>query len=93
MAKFPFPSEAMTTTFDLMQYILQEPSPTLPKGTFTAEFEEFCKLCLLKDPQERTHPKKLIVVIFSNNKETAFIKRAKELKYDLKEFTSKLEAN
>lgn len=62
LAKFPFPSEAMTSTFDLMQYILQEPSPSLPKSKFSPEFEEFCTLCLIKEAENRPHPKKLLVV-------------------------------
>lgn len=61
MAKFPFPSEAMTSTFDLMHFICHETSPTLPKNIFTIEFEDFCGSCLTKDPATRPHPKQLMV--------------------------------
>ena len=61
MAKFPFPIEAMGSAFDIMQFIIQERSPTLPKAAFSGEFEEFCRLCLMKDPQVRPHPRQLMV--------------------------------
>ena len=61
MAKFPFPQEVLNTAFDIFQFIVQEPSPTLPKDMFSSRFEEFCSLCLLKDPQQRPHPRKLMV--------------------------------
>jgi serine/threonine protein kinase len=61
MAKFPFPSEAMGSYFDMMEYIIQQPSPTLPAGVFSSHFEEYCKLSLIKDPAQRPHPQKLIV--------------------------------
>ena len=60
-AKFPFPSEAMTSYFDLMQYITQEQSPTLPPKLFTPEFEEFCRIALIKDPEARADIHELIV--------------------------------
>ncbi|KAJ2992193.1 MAP kinase kinase (MEK) [Globomyces sp. JEL0801] len=62
LAKFPFPVEAMATAFDMMQFITQEPSPTLPKGIFTSEFDEFCVLCLTKDVNARPHPQQLMVL-------------------------------
>lgn len=61
LARFPFPSEAMKTYFDMMQFITQEKSPTLPKNMFTSEFEDFCGFCLMKDPLQRPHPKQLLV--------------------------------
>jgi mitogen-activated protein kinase kinase len=63
LARFPFPTEAMGSYFDMMQYVLQEPSPTLPQHLFTREFEEYCKLSLMKDPKERPHPQQLMVSI------------------------------
>ena len=63
MAKFPFPIDAMGSAFDIMQFIVQEPSPTLPKSMFSSEFEDFCKACLLKDPKVRPHPQQLMVRI------------------------------
>ena len=61
IAKFPYPSEAMSSYFDLMQYITQEQSPTLPPQMFTLEFEDFCRMSLLKDPEQRADIHELIV--------------------------------
>jgi serine/threonine protein kinase len=61
MAKFPFPQEAMASTFDMFEFITQQPSPTLPAGLFSPEFDQLCRECLLKDPEQRPHPKKLLV--------------------------------
>jgi hypothetical protein len=61
MAKFPFPSEAMGSYFDMMEFIIQQPSPTLPTNVFSTEFDEYCRLSLIKDPLQRPHPQKLMV--------------------------------
>lgn len=82
LAKFPFPIEAMTTYFDMMQFITEEQSPTLPAGMFSEAFEEFCVLTLAKDEKSRAHPKDLL--------ESRFIRRARDEAYDLKEWTSEL---
>ena len=89
MAKFPFPSEAMTSYFDMMQFITQEQSPTLPKDVFSPEFEEYCNLSLIKDPAARPAPQKLMVTMF--NQETSFLKGALESTFDLREWTSQLD--
>ncbi|KAJ3314839.1 MAP kinase kinase (MEK) [Boothiomyces sp. JEL0838] len=80
LARFPFPSEAMKTYFDMMQFITQEKSPTLPKNMFTSEFEDFCGFCLMKDPLQRPHPKQLL--------ETSFVQKGSM--FNLKEWTDSL---
>jgi len=64
-AQFPFPPDVMYSTFDLMEYILEQPSPSLPQD-FSLDFQEFCSLCLKKDPKERAHPKDLKEINFIN---------------------------
>jgi serine/threonine protein kinase len=61
MAKLPFPKEAMNSYFDLMQYITQEQSPTLPPEVFSSEFQQYCEMSLIKDPEARANPQALTV--------------------------------
>lgn len=46
--------------FELLDYIVNEPPPTLPRGLFNEEFTEFLDMCLKKNPQERATLKALI---------------------------------
>ena len=39
--------------FELLDYIVNQPPPSLPAGVFSAEFGNFVDLCLKKDPEER----------------------------------------
>lgn len=39
--------------FELLEYIVNEPPPTLPKGRFSDEFIDFVDRCLKKNPAER----------------------------------------
>ncbi|CAH1797528.1 unnamed protein product [Owenia fusiformis] len=39
--------------FELLDYIVNEPPPSLPKGCFSKEFNEFVNECLIKDPDKR----------------------------------------
>ncbi|KAJ3660963.1 hypothetical protein Zmor_005389 [Zophobas morio] len=48
------------TIFELLDYIVTKPPPTLPKGSFSAEFEDFVGKCLSKDPHERADLKTLL---------------------------------
>lgn len=42
LGKFPFPPDGNPLSpFELLQYIVNEPVPTLPPGKFSKEFEEF----------------------------------------------------
>ncbi|KAJ3031042.1 Protein kinase C signaling pathway involved MAPKK protein, partial [Rhizophlyctis rosea] len=50
--RFPFPPPdhpPLTNPLDLMIYVEKEPSPKLPPGDWTKEFEEWCEGCLVKD--------------------------------------------
>ncbi|KAJ1980694.1 MAP kinase kinase (MEK) [Dimargaris xerosporica] len=62
MGRFPFPEDGRPlSVFELMQFIVNEPSPTLPTGRFPPEFEQICNACLLKDPAQRPTPKDLML--------------------------------
>ncbi|KAJ3275502.1 MAP kinase kinase (MEK) [Terramyces sp. JEL0728] len=61
MARFPYPKELLQNQFDMLPYITEEPSPTLPKDTFSPAFEDFCAQCLIKDHVLR--PNAIIVSI------------------------------
>jgi len=39
--------------FELLDYIVNEPPPTLPSGYFSEEFEDFVSSCLRKNPADR----------------------------------------
>ena len=42
LAKFPFPPDGKPlSVFELLEYIVHEPVPTLPPGQFSKEFEDF----------------------------------------------------
>ncbi|KAI9106290.1 kinase-like domain-containing protein [Phlyctochytrium arcticum] len=61
LGKFPFPPEGKPlSVFELLEYIVNEPTPTLPPGQFSAEFETFLNRCLIKDPASRPPPSELL---------------------------------
>ncbi|KAI9205950.1 kinase-like domain-containing protein [Polychytrium aggregatum] len=61
MGKFPFPPEGKPmTVFELLEFILHEPSPTPPPGQFTPEFDAVVARCLIKDPAQRPTPSDLL---------------------------------
>ncbi|XP_041372356.1 dual specificity mitogen-activated protein kinase kinase 1-like isoform X2 [Gigantopelta aegis] len=39
--------------FELLEYIVNESPPSLPKGKFSVEFEDFVERCLKKNPNDR----------------------------------------
>lgn len=47
--------------FELLDYIVNEPPPTLPPGVFSDEFTDFVDRCLKKNPAERADLKTLMV--------------------------------
>ncbi|KAK3780255.1 hypothetical protein RRG08_047244 [Elysia crispata] len=59
--------------FDLLQYIVNEPPPTLPKGRFSDEFVDFVDRCLKKNPADRADLQCLINHPFVKKFETADI--------------------
>ncbi|XP_022253276.1 dual specificity mitogen-activated protein kinase kinase 1-like [Limulus polyphemus] len=46
--------------FELLDYIVNEPPPTLPTGVFSTEFKDFVDRCLKKNPSERADLKTLM---------------------------------
>ena len=62
--KFPFPPEAMASVLDLLNYIKEEPSPSLPPGYFTPSFHEFIQASLIKDPNQRPGPRDMLAAPF-----------------------------
>lgn len=47
--------------FELLDYIVNEPPPTVPLGVFSPEFKDIVDRCLKKNPQERANLKTLMV--------------------------------
>lgn len=47
--------------FELLDYIVNEPPPTIPSPPFTKEFKDFVDRCLVKDPGQRADLKTLMV--------------------------------
>lgn len=60
--------------FELLDYIVNEPPPTLPPGVFSPAFKDFVDRCLKKTPAERADLKTLM--------NHMFIKRSEEEKVD-----------
>ncbi|XP_074600575.1 mitogen-activated protein kinase kinase 1 [Brevipalpus obovatus] len=46
--------------FELLDYIVNEPQPTVPTGVFSSEFKDFVDCCLKKNPVERPDLKTLM---------------------------------
>lgn len=62
IGKFPFPpNEQPLSVFELLEYIVHEPVPTLPAGQYSKEFEEFIAESLIKDQNKRPGPSELLV--------------------------------
>lgn len=47
--------------FELLDYIVNEPQPTIPAGVFSSEFKDLVDSCLKKNPAERPDLKTLMV--------------------------------
>ncbi|KAI8914581.1 kinase-like domain-containing protein [Gorgonomyces haynaldii] len=61
LGKFPFPPDGKPlSVFELLEYIVHEPVPTLPPGQFSKEFETFIARSLIKDPATRPTPAELL---------------------------------
>lgn len=48
--------------FELLDYIVNEPPPTIPSPPFSVEFKDFVDRCLKKDPNQRADLKTLMVI-------------------------------
>ncbi|KAI9225046.1 kinase-like domain-containing protein [Blastocladiella britannica] len=77
--RFPF-GEQELAVIELLEYIVNEPVPRLPAGTFTPEFDAFVQVCLIKDPATRPTPSQL--------SQHAFVKRSMESKFDMGEWVA-----
>src|SRR4051812_17214219 len=65
LGKFPY---AMTGVYlDMMQAVVNGPSPSLPKspdgsyGKYSREFANFVQCCLCKDPEQRSTAEELLL--------------------------------
>lgn len=68
--------------FELLEYIVNQPPPTLPKSHFSEDFIDFIDLCLKREPSERSDLKSLLNHPFVlNNKisQTEFAKWVKNV--------------
>jgi serine/threonine protein kinase len=63
-AVFPYPKDIFGTHFDMLPFIVEEPSPTLP-SIFSTQFKSFIDSCLLKDHRKRPNATALLVVSFN----------------------------
>ncbi|GAB1605077.1 dual specificity mitogen-activated protein kinase kinase 1-like isoform X1 [Argonauta hians] len=61
--------------FELLDYIVNEPPPSLPKGKFSPEFIDFVDRCLKKNPSERADLQSL--------KDHPFVKKAESEPIDV----------
>ncbi|CAG5119368.1 unnamed protein product [Candidula unifasciata] len=59
--------------FELLDYIVNEPPPTLPKGRFSDEFVDFVDRCLKKNPSDRADLQSLMNHMFVKKYENSDI--------------------
>ncbi|ESO84309.1 hypothetical protein LOTGIDRAFT_132393 [Lottia gigantea] len=59
--------------FELLDYIVNEPPPTLPKGKFSDDFEDFVDRCLKKNPSDRADLQSLMNHMFIKKYENSDI--------------------
>lgn len=52
--------------FELLDYIVNEPPPTIPREVFTPDFKDMVDRCLKKNPAERADLKTLMVCLLSS---------------------------
>lgn len=62
-------SPMILSIFELLDYIVNEPPPTVPEGVFSSEFKDLVDRCLKKNPAERADLKTLINHPFVKNSE------------------------
>ena len=68
LGKFPFPPNGQQlSVFELLEYIVNEPVPTLP-STYSNQFRNFIARSLIKDPNQRPSPSELIVKLANYRK-------------------------
>lgn len=52
----------MMAIFELLEFIVNEPPPSLEHSIFSREFQDFVDKCLKKNPDERADLKTLMVI-------------------------------
>ncbi|KAF7993098.1 hypothetical protein HCN44_005879 [Aphidius gifuensis] len=82
LATGQFPYKLWSTPFEQLKEVVKEPSPKLPKGKFTPEFEELINECLKKDYPTRPNYSQLF--------ETKFIAQHSKKMTNVAEFVSKI---
>ncbi|KAL2911880.1 MAP kinase kinase (MEK) [Polyrhizophydium stewartii] len=61
LGRFPFPPDGRPlSVFEMLEYIVYEPVPTLPPGQFSEAFEDFIARFLIRDPTMRPTPSELL---------------------------------
>ena len=61
LGKFPFPPNGQPlSVFELLEYIVHEPVPTLPSDQYSPEFQSFIAKSLIKDQAKRPSPTELL---------------------------------
>ncbi|XP_033121184.1 dual specificity mitogen-activated protein kinase kinase 1-like [Anneissia japonica] len=55
--------------FELLEYIVNDAPPKLPRAVFSEEFVNFVDKCLIKNPQERANLKYLLIHPFTKKSE------------------------
>ncbi|KAI7869513.1 kinase-like domain-containing protein [Spinellus fusiger] len=80
LGKFPFsPEDTPLAIFELLQYIVNEPEPTLPPNdSYPEDLRDILSLCLVKDVNKRATPADLM--------NTAYIQSAMTLQVDLEQW-------
>jgi len=72
--------------FELLEYIVNQPPPTLPKSHFSEDFIDFIDTCLRREPSERSDLKKLLNHPFvvknqpDQNEFAQWVKKVNEMK-------------
>ena len=52
-ATYPYPIDTHSSGIEMVQTIIESEAPSLPRGRYTRQFEEFVSSCLDKDPHCR----------------------------------------
>ncbi|CAC5406560.1 MAP2K1 [Mytilus coruscus] len=68
--------------FELLEYIVNEPPPSLPKGKFSDEAIDFVDKCLKKNPSDRADLASLMV--------HPFVKKSEEMEVDIGSWVCKV---
>ncbi|RKP22358.1 kinase-like domain-containing protein [Syncephalis pseudoplumigaleata] len=79
LGRFPFPPDGkQLAILELLNYIVNEPAPTLPEGMYPEDLSQFITACLLKNPDQRPTPAQLL--------ESPFVARCQMAPVDLKQW-------